>query len=324
MARRRGNRWQADALINGKRQRKSFPTQEAAELWEAQQKIGTSGLYLSDGCTSETLTQYAERMRPVLWGGASEKHIERTMFNIREAAGIVGDVPMVSFNSRHVEDLVAEYERQGITNATINRKMASLSKLFRHGYRSGVIPRMPLFPRQKESEGRVRYLELDEEAELFLWLGRYSPRSEDLAIFLVDTGARLGEALKLRGGDVNFARKQVTFWQTKSGKPRTVYLTQRAIDAIKRAPDPKKPFGDISRWTFREHWNKAKDRAGLGDDPQVVPHVLRHTCASRLVQGGVDFRRVQTWMGHKTMQMTMRYAHLAPDDLEQCIGVLER
>ncbi|MBO6631600.1 MAG: tyrosine-type recombinase/integrase, partial [Psychroserpens sp.] len=43
--------------------------------------------------------------------------------------------------------------------------------------------------------------------------------------------------------------------------------------------------------------------------------MLRHTCASRLVQAGIDLRRVQTFLGHQTIQMTLRYAHLATDDL---------
>jgi site-specific recombinase XerD len=75
---------------------------------------------------------------------------------------------------------------------------------------------------------------------------------------------------------------------------------------------------------FRAIWNEAKLEVGLGYDDQVVPHVLRHTCASRLVQGGIDIRRVQMWLGHQTLQMTMRYAHLATADLDRCVAVLER
>jgi integrase len=74
---------------------------------------------------------------------------------------------------------------------------------------------------------------------------------------------------------------------------------------------------------FRAVWNSAKDEVGLGSDPQVVPHILRHTCASRLVQGGIDMRRIQMWLGHQTLQMTMRYAHLATNDLDSCVVVLE-
>ncbi|TDQ28179.1 phage integrase family protein [Phyllobacterium brassicacearum] len=75
---------------------------------------------------------------------------------------------------------------------------------------------------------------------------------------------------------------------------------------------------------FRAIWNDAKAEVGLATDDQVVPHILRHTCASRLVRGGIDIRRVQMWLGHQTLQMTMRYAHLATNDLDSCVAVLER
>jgi len=54
----------------------------------------------------------------------------------------------------------------------------------------------------------------------------------------------------------------------------------------------------------------------------MVPHILRHSCASRLVQAGIDLRRVQTFLGHQTIQMTLRYAHLATNDLDQCATAL--
>ena len=52
------------------------------------------------------------------------------------------------------------------------------------------------------------------------------------------------------------------------------------------------------------------------------PHILRHTCASRLVRGGVDIRRVQMWLGHQTLQMTMRYAHLSPQAMLEAVNVV--
>ena len=66
-----------------------------------------------------------------------------------------------------------------------------------------------------------------------------------------------------------------------------------------------------------------KAETGFAGDKDLVPHALRHTCASRLVQGGIDIRRVQMWLGHQTLQMTMRYAHLATHDLDKCVAVLE-
>ena len=62
---------------------------------------------------------------------------------------------------------------------------------------------------------------------------------------------------------------------------------------------------------------------GLGDDTDFVPHCLRHTCASRLVQKGVHLQVVQQWLGHRAIQTTLRYAHLAPKNLNSARDVLE-
>jgi integrase len=84
------------------------------------------------------------------------------------------------------------------------------------------------------------------------------------------------------------------------------------------------PFSKIGQAKFRQAWHEAKAKVGLARDRELVPHCLRHTCASRLVRGGIDIRRVQMWLGHQTLQMTMRYAHLATHDLDMCVPVLER
>ena len=61
---------------------------------------------------------------------------------------------------------------------------------------------------------------------------------------------------------------------------------------------------------------------GLMGDRHFVPYVCRHTCASRMVQRGVALPVVMEWMGHKAMQMTMRYAHLAPANLQAAVIAL--
>jgi hypothetical protein len=69
-------------------------------------------------------------------------------------------------------------------------------------------------------------------------------------------------------------------------------------------------------------WDCARVR--LGDAfKDVVLHTFRHTCASRLVQAGVDIVRVQKWLGHKDIKTTMIYAKLAPGDLDVAANVLE-
>jgi len=90
-----------------------------------------------------------------------------------------------------------------------------------------------------------------------------------------------------------------------SGAPR-VFLTDRGL--------PWTPAG-ISR-----AFQSMAKKAGLG---VMGPHILRHTFASRLVMAGVDLRTVQELLGHKSILMTMRYAHLSPDHKRMAMEALE-
>lgn len=226
------------------------------------------------------------------------------------------------FSQELIDQLCESLRERGNSNATINRKLSALSKLLRKAFKMGDIHSLPEFKRQKERAGRIRFLEHDEEAALFAAIRARSEDCYRLSTFLVDTGCRLGEGIGLIWNDVQGPR--ASFWITKSGRSRTVPLTSRAQAAVQIPRGRHKgPFSMLTQPQFRAVWNSAKEEVGLGSDPQVVPHILRHTCASRLVQGGIDMRRIQMWLGHQTLQMTMRYAHLATNDLDSCVVVLE-
>jgi len=264
----------------------------------------------------ELFTKYSD----LLWEPGRHK------YNVTSFVGEIDEILLGRkfsvFDQETLDFTLGTLRERGNSNATINRKMAALSKLLRKAQKMGDIHNLPEFRRQKERAGRIRFLEPGEERQLFSAIEKRCRDSHRLAIFLVDTGCRLGEALGLIWNDVSTSR--VSFWLTKSGRSRTIPLTTRAKVTIDRSVGGKGPFKMLNAVQFRAVWNDAKQEVGLGNDVQVVPHILRHTCASRLVQGGVDIRRVQMWLGHQTLQMTMRYAHLATNDLDPCVGVLER
>jgi integrase len=115
---------------------------------------------------------------------------------------------------------------------------------------------------------------------------------------------------------------RVTFWRTKTRRPRTIPLTQRAQNILRQAQaeERSRPF-PIRYHAFHFRFSRARDAAGLGRD--VVVHSLRHTCASRLVQRGAPLQKVQEWLGHANISMTTRYSHLAPDALDGLTALLE-
>ena len=162
-----------------------------------------------------------------------------------------------------------------------------------------------------------------EETKVVATLRRWGRTDErDLVVFLVDTGARLSEALRLRWRDVS--GPWVTFWDTKNGAARTVPLTSRLATILKtrRATSPASPFPLTYRRIHRA-WRQVRRHLGLSADRDFVIHALRHTCASRLAQGGADLGLIKEWLGHKTLAMTLRYAHLSAMNLVPLARLLE-
>lgn len=338
MAIQRGTTWQANVrLLNGKRLRPGGFTSEAeAELWEAQaraadvrgepipapltRRVSTAALpgaiTLGDLRKKVLQTPYRDGWKGSKdEDGASERsHQVVTFYGANK--------PAHEIDVNEVDRLVTACVAAGNSAATINRKLAALSKMLNFAVKRGLLRSVPHIARQEEYEGRIRFLTRDEEASILSAMELMGWHDERLlTIFLIDTGARYSEAVEtLTHADVG---NTATFWETKGGKARTVPLTARARAACTRFARNglAGPFSGFNYWTYRDRFERARKNAGLGDD--VIIHVLRHTCASRLVQAGWDVRRVQIWMGHKAITTTLRYAHLAPDALDGMAASLE-
>jgi hypothetical protein len=120
---------------------------------------------------------------------------------IAELDALLGGAEFSAFTDQMLDDLIGTLRKSGNSNATINRKMAALSKLLRKAYKMGEVHSLPEFRRQKERAGRIRFLEVHEEVLLFAAIADKSKHYANLCTFLVDTGARIGEAIQLRWGD---------------------------------------------------------------------------------------------------------------------------
>lgn len=319
MARLRGNSWQADIRVNGKRVRHTFTSKSEAEAWEktalynAERGLEVPVPTKSSNGTSESLKSFTDTHFNHLWG--NNKSAEKSASNLRLVMDVLGpDIPLTDLNYGTLLKLTSRLQDAGNSNSTINRKLAVLSKLLRHAHKLGLIVSVPEIPRFRETLGRIRFFtaaEMDALLQEFKHLGLMD--AYHYTRFLLYTGCRRSEALSVQRQDVT--KSVVTFWDTKNGKPRSIPITPPVAEALSHFDGPKVmdayPFD-----TFTAHWNRVRERLGYLDDPAYVPHTLRHTCASRLVQAGIDLRRVQVYMGHSSIQTTLRYAHLAPTDLE--------
>lgn len=226
---------------------------------------------------------------------------------------------------RYCEDLQTE----GRSPATANRRMSVVSAGLREAWRRGVLTSVPSVPHYREAAPRDRYLTHEEEQAALAYLDRMTTddtaarRPEwvylrDLVVVLIDTGCRLSEALGATSGNVIGDTLRLTHGSTKSGRGRSVPLTPRAAEALDRLLQHSL-HGKVNVDWCGHRWSKVRKACTLGD---VNLHVLRHTCASRLVQGGVDLYTVSAWLGHSSVKVTERYAHLRPDALRVAMQAL--
>lgn len=146
------------------------------------------------------------------------------------------------------------------------------------------------------------------------------------------TGMRLGEVTRLLISDIDSERMTIRVEQGKGRKDRYVMLSQSLLETLRaywRAYKPKKYLfpgdgGDrpLSVSAVQKALNKARDRAHI--DKRVSFHTLRHTFATHLLEDGVSVRKIQTLLGHRSLETTARYTHLAQDYLNDTRSPLDR
>ncbi len=197
-----------------------------------------------------SLAELAGKYINILWDDGSHKYNVKSFLG--EIDEILKGVRFSGFDQEMLDSVIGSLRERGNSNATINRKMAALSKLLRKAHKMGDIYNLPEFVRQKERAGRIRFLEYEEEKRLFAAVKARCEDSYRLSIFLVDTGCRLGEAIGLTWNDIQEHR--VTFWLTKSNRSRTVPLTKRARKSTDIAHERLKgPFSMLNR---SRTWNR--------------------------------------------------------------------
>ncbi len=175
------------------------------------------------------------------------------------------------------------------------------------------------------SNNRARYLTVDEIPEL---IKSCEPHLQPIVQLAINTGMRRGEILSLQWEqNIDLRHGYITLDKSKNGEGRTIpindtlrgvlqSLTRRLdVPYVFFDPETGKPYKTLKR-SFRT----ALRRAGIRN---AVFHTLRHTFASHLVMSGVDITTVSKLLGHKSLQMTLRYSHLAPNHIKNAVNILD-
>lgn len=320
----RGNKWQVDVAFKGLRRQEQCETELAAKYREAEilQELQEE----SSGKASKkwTLETAVERTREVAWKGSKSE--ASSMKNATLMLRYFGRKTLIKdIDTDWVDRWISHMESKNNSGATINRKIACLSKCMSIALERGALDKKPHMERQRESQGRIRYLTHEEESTIIDLLERWSKYDHrDVVVFSIDTGFRPGETYKLSKRDINFETGLITVWESKNGVVRSIPMTNRVREILKRRSETSSKIFPYSDGWLRNQWDKMAQVLRLDKDPDFVPYCLRHTCASRLAQKGVHLLTIQKWMGHTDIKTTMRYAHFAPASLQSGLEALEK
>lgn len=197
---------------------------------------------------------------------------------------------------------------------TINLELAYFRAVFnelgRLGEWAGENPLKNIRPfRTKESE--MAFLTKEQIDLLLIECGRES--NSDLVTIVkicLATGARWSEAEDLRRSQIN--KCKITYTKTKGRKNRTIPISQDIFDCI---PQKKGRLFTPCYGAFRSALERTEIELPAGQ----LTHVLRHTFASHFMMNGGNILVLQRVLGHTDIKMTMRYAHFAPDHLEEAV-----
>lgn len=299
-----------------------------------------------------SMRELFDRAQVTVWRDVKSQATVRS--NVKILNGLIGDEGVRDMTYTRLEKLATELTNIGYAPATVKRKLDAVSKVLSMATRwtddegRPLLAAKPTMPTITIKNQKDRTLSRTEEEAVFNAIElrrRAEPQRQwrrfaSLFRFLLDTGARLGETLTVgpdslttidsENGDVTL----VTFarYRTKNDKPRSVPLTDAALDALDALADDLGvdddgrevffPFTSATAWYMLN--NIRQDLAKLGFDlSDVTLHTLRHTALTRLARGGMDLRRLQLWAGHSDPKITAdRYIHTRADDLVGGLDIL--
>lgn len=279
----------------------------------------------------ELMLQYLETVTPTKRGG------ERDRYSIKRLAPHFTGRELHTISAGDVTAYVSKRRQDGAAPGTISKELGALSAALNWARRDlGWDVQNPVQGRKpREPAGRVRWITRPEAVAL-IEAARQEPKASHLVDFIrlaLHTGMRSGEMLGLEWNRVDLGRNLVYLGSEhqKNGKVGSVPLNREARGTIVARARFRAEFCPSSPWVFahkdgsrikavKRSFASACRRAGIED---FHIHDLRHTCAAWLVQAGVSIREVAELLRHSDIRITMRYAHLAPDNVRAAVATLE-
>jgi integrase len=260
----------------------------------------------------------------------------------------LGEQPAAAITSDDVEDALVRLAQRGrlktvgrrveetgkpLAEATVSRYLGTLAVVYKWARKHRYVPRSFVPPtRNVEKTGspvdKNKFL-TPEQVEHLTRVAKLEDRRwgklAALITFLFNTGLRVGSAMEIRWGDVDWEHESVYVQRTKNGEPLLTPLTPMAMNAL-RSLSPgqreERVFGNRygRPYHYRKLWKCVAVKAGM---PDVTPHWLRHSCGTALARAGCNQATIQAQLGHKTLSASARYMHSNAEYQREALSKVE-
>jgi integrase len=287
------------------------------------------GRFISPQMEKVTLNELAEDIRAdyKVNGKASSNDLE---LRLNHLLPVLGHIKAYGLGTDMIKKYVARRQEEKAANATINRELAALKRMFNLGIQAEKIYRKPYIPMLAENNVRKGFFE---HAEFIALRGQFGAELQGVLTFAYYTGWRKNEILSLRWSQVDLNNQTVRLdpGTTKSGDGRTIILEGELLELIKQQWERRavakipgqsptvlcayvfhrrgKPIKD-----FYDAWRKACTAAELEGR---IFHDFRRTAVRNMVRAGVPERVAMMVSGHKTRSVFDRYDVVNEDDLKR-------
>jgi integrase/recombinase XerC len=236
---------------------------------------------------------------------------------------------LAAVDKRVMREYLAYLMEHGIVKASIVRKLSAVRSFFRYLAREDILPNNPI---ENTASPRLdkrlpAFLTIDETVSLLKapdTKTAWGVRDQAIMELIYAAGLRISELVSLDLDNVNLETREIRVWG-KGSKERVVLMGEIADDAIRTYLETARPAllgekRDIpalfvnytgERLTARmvqKMLHKYAAQAGI--DKKVYPHILRHSFATHMLDGGADLRVVQELLGHSNLQTTQIYTHV--------------